>query len=202
MNELQKQKALAALEQNKERERKQHRAMFHHMVAFHKLHFMGVLLPYRVLIDIEKAEHDGTFREISPNPFYPAPAQSLNARQSMPLSPDNADADYLKYVEYQRQAEGEKTPIDKWGYWYARFLLPYDIESFTDFDFWGKIPESEEEKQAVESLRAACLEVWRDCKKNPQNYNTEPVLRKKEHETMYDVPYGYFKESEAGNGFS
>lgn len=197
MNELQRQKAIEALGRKREVERKQHEAMFHHMAAFHKLHFMGTLLPYRVLLDLEKAEHEGTFREVSPNPFYPAPAQTLNARHSMPLLTNNMDVDSVRmYAEYQQQAEEEKTPIDKWGYWYARFLLPYDIESFTDFDFWGAIPKDPEEKEAIESLRAACLEVWKDCKKNPQNYNMEPLLRKKEHETMYDVPYGYFKESE------
>ncbi len=198
MNELQRQKAVAALEKKKEVERKQHEAMFLHMVSFHKLHFMGVLLPYRVLLDLEKAEHEGSFREVSPNPYYPAPAQTLKARQSIPLSPDRdayTDSMY-RYAEYQKQTEAEKTPIDKWGYWYARFLLPYDIESFTDFDFWGAIPKDEEEKQAVENLRAACLETWRDCKEHPENYNMEPVLRKREHEKMYDVPYGYFKESE------
>lgn len=194
MNELQRQKALAALEKKREVERKQHKAMLLHMATFHKLHFMGVLLPYRVLLDLEKAEYEGTFREVPPNPFYPAPAQTLNAKWSMSLSLDNAD--YLKYAEYQRQAEEEKTPLDKWGYWYARFLLPYDIESFTDFDFWGAIPKDEEEKQAVANLRAACLEAWKDCKEHPENYNMEPVLRKREHEKMYDVPYGYFKESE------
>ena len=70
-------------------------------------------------------------------------------------------------------------------------LLPYDLESFSDFDYWGKVPENSEEKQVVDGLRAACLEVWKDCKEHPEEYNLEPVPRLEEHRNLYDVPYGY-----------
>ena len=103
-----------------------------------------------------------------------------------------ADKDFQRELEEYKQREAaEKTPIDKWGYYYARFLLPYDIEKFSDFDFWGEVPKTEEEREVINNLKAACMEVQADCRENPQDYNTEPVLRKEEHKYIYDVPYGY-----------
>lgn len=207
MNELQKQKAIEALSIKKEKEKAQHRALFYHLGAYSKLHFMGVLLPYRVLYDLEKAVHEKTFIEIEPNPFYPHPAITLKTKWSYPKPPDDtkglplnehgfpdfkADKEFQRALEeYQQREAAEKTPIDKWGFWYGRFLLPYNLTTFSDFDFWGEIPKDNESKQVVDSMRAACLEVWTDCKEHPENYNIEPVLRKEEHRAIYDVPYGY-----------
>lgn len=103
-----------------------------------------------------------------------------------------ADKDFqMALEEYKQQEAAEKTPADKWGYWYARFLLPYDIEKFSDFDFWGKKPEDAEEREIVNNMRAACLEVWHDCKAHPENYNFEPIPRLEEHKAIYDVGYDY-----------
>ena len=180
MNTQQQQKAIEALNKQKEKERKQHHAMFYHLGAYTKLHIDGVLLPYRILYDLEKQKHEGTFTEIEPNPFYPAPAITMETLYSAPkytgdykdleLTDDGlpiftSNAEYKqKWDEYQRRIAAEKTPTEKWAFWYGRFLLPYDLESFSDFDYWGKVPENSEEKQVVDGLRAACLEVWKDCK--------------------------------------
>lgn len=207
MNELQKQKAIEALERKKTKERKQHHAMLYHLEAFTKLHMGDVLLPYRVLYDLAKQEYEGTFKEVFPNKFYPHPAITLKTMWSRPNAPLDtkglpinehgfpdftADREFQRALEEYRQREAaEKTPIDKWGYWYGRFLVPYDLEKFSDFDFWGETPKTEEERQIIGNLKAACIEVQADYRENPQDYNTEPVLRKEEHKTMYDVPYGY-----------
>lgn len=208
MNELQRQKAIEALEKQKEHERKKNHAMIYRLGAYTKLHYEDVMLPYKVLYDLEKAEHEGNFKEVPPNPFYPNPAMTLKTKWSMPpyvgdyngvvsekddLPNFQEDIEHKKkYEEYKQSVEAEKMPPDKWGYWYARFLLPYDLSSFTDFDFWGQIPQDKEEKQIVDSLRTACMEVQADCRENPQSYNMEPVLRLEEHRNIYDVPYGYF----------
>lgn len=207
MNELQKQKAVEAIERKNAKERKQRLAMMYHLGAFTRIHIDGVLLPYRVLYDLEKQEHEGTFKEVFPNRFYPHPAITLKTMWSRPKAPFDtkglpinehgfpdltADKDFQRELEEYKQREAaEKTPIDKWGYYYTRFLLPYDIENFTDFDFWGKKPESTEEKEIISHLKAACLEVWHDCKVHPENYNFEPIPRLEEHKTIYDVYYGY-----------
>ena len=52
MNTQQQQKAIEALNKQKEKERKQHHAMFYHLGAYTKLHIDGVLLPYRILYDL------------------------------------------------------------------------------------------------------------------------------------------------------
>lgn len=207
MNELQKQKAIQAIEKQKAKEHKKMLAMMFHLGAFIKLHCMGVLLPYKVLYGLEKQEQEGTFAEIPPNPYYPHPAITLATKWSYPKPPEDtkglpinehgfpdftADKDFQRELEEYKQREAaEKTPIDKWGYYYARFLLPYDIENFTDFDFWGRNPESTEEIEIISHLKAACLEAQADCREHPESYNTEPVLRKEEDKTIYDVPYGY-----------
>lgn len=206
MNELQKQKAIKVLEEKKAKEHKQFLAVMFHLEAFAKLHIDGVFLPYRVLRDLAKQKHEGTFTEIEPNPFYPHPAVTKEMENSKPNytgdyknitkadgTPDfMLDSEYKQqWEEYQKRIKAEKTPIDKWGYWYARFLIPYDIEKFSDFDFWGKLPEDLEEKKAIDCLRAACLEVWHDCKEHPESYNFEPIPRLEEHKTIYDVGYGY-----------
>lgn len=207
MNELQRQKAIEALERKRAKERKQHHAMFYHLEAFSRLHMGDALLPYRVLYDLAKRENEETFKEVFPNKFYPHPAITLKTKWSYPKPPKDtkglpinehgfpdltADEDFQRELEkYKQREEAEKTPIDKWGYYYARFLLPYDIENFSDFDFWGKVPEGSDEKQAIDCLRAACLEVWHDCKAHPEEYNQEPIPRLEEHRNLYDVGYGY-----------
>ena len=207
MNTQQQQKAIEALNKQKEKERKQHYAMMFHLEAFTKLHIDGVFLPYRILYDLEKQKHEGTFTEIEPNPFYPHPAVTKETENSKPnytgdykdlkLTDDGlpiftSNAEYKRqWEEYQRRIAAEKTPIEKWAFWYGRFILPYDLESFSDFDFWGKVPEDSEEKQVVDGLRAACLEAQVDCREHPENYNLEPVLKLVEHKEKYDVDYGY-----------
>lgn len=207
MNELQKQKAIEALERKKTKERKQHHAMFYRLEAFSRLHMGDVFLPYRVLYDLAKQEHEGTFKEVFPNKFYPHPAITLKTMWSRPNAPLDtkgvpinehgfpdltADKDFQrKLEEYKQREAAEKTPVEKWGYWYGRFLIEYDIPAFTDFDIWGKKPEDAEEKKVIDGLRAACLEVWHDCKEHPENYNFEPILKKEEDKTLYDVGYGY-----------
>lgn len=214
MNELQRRKAVEALEKQKAQERKKNHAMMYRLGAYTKLHCEGVMLPYKVLYDLEKAEHEKTFTEVPPNPFYPAPAITLKTKWSTPkyegdesklplktsslfgedvTLPDlMADDEYRKkWEEYENRVKSEKLSIEKWGYWYARFLIPYDIPAFTDFDYWGKVPEDAEEKKVIDGLRAACLEVWHDCKECPENYNFEPIPRLEEHKAVFDVGYGY-----------
>lgn len=207
MNAQQQQKAIEALNKQREREQKQRLAMMYHLRAYMKLHYEGIMLPYKVLYDLEKAEHEKTFTEVPPNPFYPSPAVTLATEYSEPIYMGNtrdlplndsglpnlkADAEYQRqWEEYERRKESEKMPLDKWAFWFARFLLPYDLSSFGDFDWWGELPKTEEERQVIDSLKAACMEVQADYKENPQDYNTEPIPRLEKHKTIYDVPYGY-----------
>lgn len=207
MNEYQRQKAIEALDRQKELERKKQRAMGYHQFAYADLHYFGVMLPYRVLYDLRKAEFEGTFKEVFPNPFYPQPAITLKTKWSFPKLPENtdnlplnkyglpdlkADADYQKeFEEYKQREEAEKITVDKWEYYYARFLIPYDLPSFTDFDYWGEVPKDDNAKQLVETLRYACMEIWNGCKEHPEKYNFEPVPRLEEHKTIYDVGYNY-----------
>lgn len=207
MNELQKQKAIEALERKKAKERKQRHAMLYHLGAFTRLHMGDALLPYRVLYDLEKREYEGTFKEIMPNRYYPAPAITLKtmwSRPNIPLEtkglpinehgfPDlTADREFQRELEEYKQREAtEKMPADKWGYWYGRFLIEYDIPAFTDFDYWGKVPEDAEEKKVIDGLRAACLEVWHGCRTRPEEYNQEPIPRRVEHRNLYDVGFSY-----------
>ncbi len=207
MNELQKQKAIEALDRHKEQEKKKRCAMLHHLAAYAKLHYMGVLLPYRVLNDLEKAEHDKTFNEVPPNPFYPAPAMTLKTSLSAPPMPTDSNRtptgasgypdyrineEYRKqWEEYQQRIEAEKTPSEKWGYYYARFLLPYDLKTFSDFDFWGEISKDEETKRLIDEFRATCIKAQEDCREHPEDFNLEPIPKLEEHKHKYDTPYGY-----------
>lgn len=207
MNELQKQKAIEALDKHKTQEKKKRYAMLYHLGAYAKLHYMGVLLPYKILRDLEKAEHDKTFNEVPPNPYYPAPAMTLKTSYTIPPMPTvaketpigangypdfRADEERRKqWEEYQQRIEAEKMPSDKWGYYYARFLLPYDLTTFSDFDFWGEIPKDEETKRLIDEFRATCIEAQEDCREHPENFNLEPIPRLEKHRNIYDVPYGY-----------
>lgn len=206
MNELQKQKAIEALAKQKDTKHKKMLAMMFHLGAFTKLHCMGVMLPYKVLYSIEKQSYEGTFSEVPPNPFYPHPGMSMEVKNSEPRysgdykniigadgKPDfMLDTEYKRqWQDYQKRMDAEKTPADKWAFWHGRFLIEYDIPAFTDFDYWGKVPEDAEEKKVIDGLRAACLEVWHDCRTCPEKYNQEPIPRLEEHRNLYDVGYGY-----------
>lgn len=206
MNELQRQKAIQALEKQKVKEHKKMLAMMFHLGAFTKLHCMGVMLPYKVLYGLEKQEQEGTFTEVMPNPFYPHPGVSMAVKNSEPhfngdyqniIGADGKldfrlDAEYREqWQEYQQRIDAEKTPTDKLAFWYGRFLIDYDIPSFSNFDFWGKMPEDAEEKNVVDGMRKAFIEIWEDCKAHPEEYNQEPILKKEEDKALYDVGYGY-----------
>lgn len=192
MNAEQREKALEALDKKKELERKQHKAMAFHLMAFGKLHFNKVLLPYRILYDIEKQIFEKTFHEVPPNEFYPAPAMTLKTKYLQPTISSTMDIDELERqrAEYKKIVDAEKMDSDKWDYYFARFLLPYDLTSFTDFDFWGKMPEREE-KQMVDEFRQLCIEVQADCRDSPEKYYLEENPRLHEHISKYDTSYGY-----------
>ena len=192
MNAEQREKALEALEKKKELERKQHKAMAFHLMAFGKLHFNKVLLPYRILYDIEKQMFEKTFYEVPPNEFYPAPAMTLKTKYLQPTISSMIDTDELEQqrAEYKEIVDAEKMDPDKCDYYFARFLLPSDLSSFIDFDFWGKVPEGEE-KQIVDEFRQLCIEVQADCRDSPEKYYLEENPRLQEHISKYDTPYGY-----------
>lgn len=193
MNAEQREKALEALDKKKELERKQHRAMAFHLMAFGKLHFDKVLLPYRILYDIEKQMFEKTFHEVPPNEFYPAPAMTLKTKYLQPTISSMIDIDELERSreEYSRLVDSERMDSDKWEYYFARFLLPYDLLSFTDFDYWGKMPEGENEKRMIDEFRQLCIEVQADCRDSPEKYYLEENPRLPEHTKIYDTPYGY-----------
>lgn len=140
------------------------------------------------------------FHEVSPNEFYPAPAMTLKTKYLQPTISSTAEPGELERLraEYKKAVDAERTPQDKWGYYFARFLLPYDLSSFTDFDFWGKVPEDEEEKQTVGEFRRLCIEVQADCRSNPDKYFLDPNLRLEEHTRVYDTPYGYISSVKEG----
>ena len=109
--------------------------MVWHLGAFTNLHVMGVMLPYKVLYGLEKQVHEGTFKEVLPNKFYPNPAIMLKTKWSYPKPPEDtkglpinehgfpdltADKEFQRALEEYRQREAaEKTPAEKWGYYYA-----------------------------------------------------------------------------------
>lgn len=210
----QQQKAHEAISKAKERETKQRRAMMYRLLAYADLHFDKILLPYKILYDLHKAEHEKTFTEIFPNKYYPQPGISLKLKygkpdyrgdtSKLPLKPFTyegktievpdlmADPEYKQQTEeYESKVQAEKMDISQWGYWYSRFLLPYDLESFTDFDFWGDIPKDDEERQLIQTFRNACIEAKKDCQAHPDRYNMKAVEKLTEHREKYDTPYGY-----------
>lgn len=193
MNAEQREKALEALRKKKELERMQHKAMAFHFMAFGKLHFDKVLLPYRILYDIEKQMFEKSFHEVPPNEFYPAPAMTLKTKYLQPAISSTMDIDELEQqrAEYKKIVDAEKMDSDKWDYYFARFLLPYDLLSFSDFDFWGKVPEDKDEKQTLQEFKRVCIEAQTGCREHPEEYNLEPIPRLEEHKAIYDVPYGY-----------
>lgn len=194
-----------AIDRKKKQESAQRLSMIYHLAAYSKLHFDKVLLPYRVLYNLEKQEHDKTFLEVPPNPFYPAPAIKTETKWKLSQCyseytgnipekngyPDFSEARKAELEEYKRLVEAEKMDIEKWGFYYARFLLPYDLHSFSDFDWLGENPKDEEEKELLKNFKAACIEAQADCKAHPENYNMTPIERKEEDKNLYAVPYGY-----------
>lgn len=193
-----------AIDRKKKQESAQRLSMMYHLSAYFKLHFDKVLLPYRILYNLEKQEHDKTFLEVPPNPFYPAPAMTLKTKWKFPHYsgdyaaiqerngyPNFSEAMKEELEEYNRIVEAEKMDISKWGFYYARFLLPYDLNSFSDFDWLGENPKDEEEKELLKNFKAACIEAQADCKAHPDKYNMIPIERKEEDKNLYDVPYGY-----------
>ena len=171
MNTYKQEKAIEALERRKELKSKQRCSMTVHLIAYCKLHCDGIILPYRILYDIEKRVLEKTFNEIPPNRFYPKPDITLEIYSLMPKP---GDSNYIKSLnEYKKKVEAEKMDSDKWDYYYARFLLPYDLEAFSDFDFLGEIPKNDNERQTLQNFKELCIEVQQDCKKHPENYFSE-----------------------------
>lgn len=126
-----------------------------------------IALPYRVAYDILKARDDWKLDDVVPNEYYPEPGAPIEI-ESMINS--------LKAHPEQREAVEEaickaRTPEDKWGYYFAHFLLPYDIDSFSYFDLTGALePEDEEAKQTAVDYKRRLLEAQQDCIQNPEKY--------------------------------
>lgn len=210
----QQEKARQALEKKKSQDREKLYAMIWRLAAYTDIYGFKIMLPFRILYDLHKAEDEGTFTEIFPNAYYPQPAISVKLKYGRPVYsgdtsklplkqftyegkttyfPDEmADPEYKAQIEeYNRKADAEKFDSEKWGYWYARFLEPYDFQTFSPYDFWGRTEFEDGEEPDTENYRKLCIETQKDFREHPENYNTEPVERKKEHKTQFDVPYGY-----------
>ena len=195
-------KAKQALEKKRLQDKEKRNAMLYHMEALADIYIFDVFLPYRVLRDLHQKEHEGTFMEVFPNSFYPLPGKPVSLESEHPVYrgdisklpkkivvfdgqavelPDvMADADYRQQSEiYQRKVDDSKMDSGNWGYWYGRFLDPYDFSTFTAYDFFGRVADDGEEFP-IEDFRKLCIDIQTDFRKHPENYNTEPVLRLEE----------------------
>lgn len=209
----QQEKARETLAKKKAQDKEKREAMMYHLAAYTDIYGFKIMLPYRILYDLHRKAHEGEFKEVFPNKYYPQPGMSWKLKYGEPRYngdesklptkpftyegktveiPDKlADPEYRKeWEEYQAKCKAEEMDMEKWGYWYGRFLEPYNFSTFTAYDFYGRVAEDGEE-QPTEDYRKLCIETQADFREHPENYNTEPVERKEEHKTLFDVPYGY-----------
>ena len=179
-------KAKEILKQQQQLKIKQNKALINRIVAINLIN--DTCLPYRILIDILQ---DNTSKEIQPNRFYPAPAETLKAEE---LKPGIEDIRYKeKMIEYENQLKEEEWKEDKWQYYFGRFLVGYDINNFTFFDFIGSNNINDAKGINIKEWKQLLLDTQKKMQEEPNKFYLEPNERKEAHLKKYNVPMGYMK---------
>ena len=177
-------KAKEILKQHKELKIKQNKALINRLIAITLIN--ETCLPYRVLMDLLQNKES---KEILPNRFYPNPSESLIAAALKPTIEDMLYEE--KMTRYKEQLQREEWQSQKWRYYFARFLIGYDVEKFTLFDFIGN--NSNDSNINIEEWKRLLIETQKEVTEKPNEFYLEPNERKEEHQKKYNVPIGYMK---------
>ena len=82
---------------------------------------------------------------------------------------------------------------DKWQYYFGRFLVGYDINNFTFFDFIGSNNINDAKGINIKEWQQLLLDTQKQMQEEPNKFYLEPNERKEEHLKKYNVPMGYMK---------
>ena len=169
-------------------------------------------LPYRILFEIYKKSFiDRDESEIIPNKYYPqsgrlktAPRYEVTDDDYKPLEVYERDGKrYLDLPELKQEVKEAVEQYEKqyrhWWlddeygrerhrYYFARFLINYDLSSFTTFDWFGVTDISQNE---VKKFSDYFINLQQDCKEHPENYFLEPNPYLEEYYEQYE-PCNYY----------
>lgn len=160
MNELQKQKAIKALEKQKEQQNIQRRAYIESLrtIIDMQMGWTGIL-PYRVIYDNIKRFMHGECSEYDiPNRIYPHNGEKIG---EWLITIDTPQEEYKAFYDKYGIKEGDTE------YYYTHFLQGYDIDSFKPFDFTGGRVGG---NVNIEEWREVLKKLQEDFTNNPQNY--------------------------------
>lgn len=169
----QQMKAMEALAKKKEIDKKKDIAMLWRMLALLKI--QDTLLPYRILYDLEKAESQKALKnDIAPGKYYPLEKlpNEVECLRSIPECKLDEQALMKLRKEMQIFEQEEAKYIinkDNWQYYFAHFLLPYDIDKFTEFDITGRT-EKKVTDQELTKIKQYLSKVRQDCIEHPEKY--------------------------------
>lgn len=169
----QQMKAMEALAKKKEIDKKKDIAMLCRMLALLKI--QDTLLPYRILYDLEKAESQKALKnDIAPGKYYPLEKLPNEVECLRPIPACKLDEQALMKLRKEMQIfEQEEAKYiinkDNWQYYFAHFLLPYDIDKFTEFDITGRI-EKKVTDQELTKIKQYLSKVRQDCIEHPEKY--------------------------------
>ena len=169
----QQRKAMEALAKKKETDEKKDIAMLCRMLAMLKI--QDTLLPYRISYDLEKAESQKTLKnDIAPGKYYPLEKLPNEVECLRPIPECKLDEQALMKLRKEMQIfEQEEAKYiinkDNWQYYFAHFLLPYDIDKFTEFDITGRT-EKKVTDQELTKIKQYLSKVRQDCIEHPEKY--------------------------------
>ncbi len=171
-------------------------------------------LPFRVYLDYLKRPNTkipGNQCHVKINPLYPNAGYRTDEVLSVcpddfiprDTETDSASWDESNYTfedlkpEMQKEITKRIDPVrvwkqyDKnWEYYFLHFLKGYDIQTFTEFDFYGV--HGEHTHEDIQLLKSVYERLQRVYERSPHDYmNDEPIISASEYVLYQDEPY-YF----------
>lgn len=125
--------------------------------------------------DLEKAESQKALKnDIAPGKYYPLEKlpNEVECLRSIPECKLDEQALMKLRKEMQIFEQEEAKYIinkDNWQYYFAHFLLPYDIDKFTEFDITGRT-EKKVTDQELTKIKQYLSKVRQDCIEHPEKY--------------------------------
>ena len=170
----QQMKAAQALAKKKEADKEKDLAICWRVLAL--LEMEDTLLPYRISYDLERAKSKGILKnDVVPNKYYPLEELPPSVECLRPIPECNAEdwgTEVMRLRAEMQVFEKEEAKYcinkDNWEYYFAHFLLPYNINDFTSFDITGRTTKIKDWE--LSGMKEFLLKVQRDCAEHPEKY--------------------------------
>lgn len=180
LTQEQMEKAAVALQKNKDELADKYIALFKRLNAQFIMHESK--LPFRICRDI--VENMDNSDEVIPGRYFPQPGPTWETQRYFrhPLGTEEmrrkerADPEaQRRRAEWLRRDRAEQWKDEEWARLFARFLLPYDFDTFKNTDWTGE----QIEEETAELCKNFMKDIQNTAREHPDWFFLEPNPKKK-----------------------